>query len=225
MSNIAQNMGGVAPNYAAQPPSFDGVAPNLESQYQDKAYYVNSRANSSRGRCWRVADLVLRILAAALSLIAFATVASDSKSATEIDGLGGVFQVNIKYSNFGTMKAVLAANVLVCAYSLAQTLGALVSIVAGHGLLPTPLSEYLSFSFDQFFAYLVLATSAAGAETVHLVNNGFGSVWQSLCKNTGLSGFCTIAAASVSMSFLTFVVVGMSAIESGYFLAKYISRS
>ncbi|KAJ7298245.1 hypothetical protein O6H91_05G051900 [Diphasiastrum complanatum] len=224
MSNFGHNMDGFALK-RDYPTSFDGVASNMESPYEAKALSSNARASSSRSRCSRFTDLVLRILAVVLSVIAFATMVSDSKSALLSDEAGNVFILKLKYSYSDSTKAVLAANALVCAYSLAQTLGALISIIAGHSLLSTPISEYISFILDQIFAYLVVATSASGATLVNLINNGGGDLWPSLCKGTGLSGFCTLAAASVSISFLTFVVLAISAVQSGYFLAKHITES
>ncbi|KAJ7555708.1 hypothetical protein O6H91_05G051800 [Diphasiastrum complanatum] len=226
MSNFGQSMDGFEPNNSYPAPSFDEVASNKKSPYAYEANQLSSieRESSSRSRRSRVTDLVLRILAVLLSVIAFATMASDSKSLS--DNAGNIF-VRLKFSDFDSTKAVLAANVLVCVYSLAQTFGALISIIAGHSLLPTPISEFISLILDQIFAYLLLATSASGATLVKLLKHGGGDLWlrPSLCNDTGLSGFCTLAAASVSISFLTFAVVAISAVQSGYFLAKHIIRS
>ncbi|KAJ7534818.1 hypothetical protein O6H91_12G005000 [Diphasiastrum complanatum] len=198
---------------------FDGV--NRE-RYQGKVPSFTGSRNRRRGYCSRCMDLVLRILATVLTLIAFTTMASDSKSSLVVDSVTGeVLTLKLKYTYSDSTKAILAADVIVFMYSLAHTVAAFKAVCSGSGCLPSPVSQYLSFILDQVLVYLLLACSASGATMVHLLDNGAGDLWPSLCKGTGLRSFCSLAAASVAMSFLAFFILAFSAIQSSYLLSKY----
>ncbi|KAL6640460.1 hypothetical protein ACP70R_021583 [Stipagrostis hirtigluma subsp. patula] len=138
---------------------------------------------------WRTLSVVLRLLSAVLSLLAFSIMAS-----ARTPGWAGD-----RYDRYETYRYAVGVNVIVCFYSFAQAL------VETRRLVSTRLWSTqcycITLILDQVLAYLLMSASSAAASRNHLWVYGFGIDRFSRKINTAVwfsfLGFLALAAHSV----------------------------
>jgi uncharacterized protein (TIGR01569 family) len=104
---------------------------------------------------------------------------------------------------------LLAANVIVCFYSLVQLVVSLVKGCIGARMLsgPTTPASLSTFCFDQAMTYLMMGACGAGA--CHAVYNSKVNIsGEDLCN--GFRVFCDKQISALVMTFLAFVSISLS---------------
>lgn len=124
--------------------------------------------------------------------------------------------LGVKAIDSSNMVYLLAADVIVCAYSIVQLVLSIVNICAGKPVLSgatTPAST-ITFTCDQAMTYMLMAACGAGACFAHEFKD----------INTYYTcTFCDKLAASVAISFLGFVCIAFSC-ALAYFRVHKLAR-
>ncbi|CAL9123320.1 unnamed protein product [Musa textilis] len=140
--------------------------------------------------------LLLRALACLFSLIALAVLASNKH---------GDWQDFDRYQEY---RYLLAIAVLAFIYSMAQILRQVNRSRTGKDFVAAQYSWIVDFAGDQVMAYLLMsASSAAIPITNHM-------------REAVINMFTDASAASISMAFLAFVALALSALISGFKVSK-----
>ncbi|CAM6112849.1 unnamed protein product [Calypogeia fissa] len=208
----SKEAGGVADQKAAvgdvPPATMEGTAgaPTTPAPTKVDAY-KHRGIRSKQSAMDLVVPVLLRILTAVFSLIAFAIIASDNTTVrTPIDAAGDYLEGKEKFSSFFFFSYLLTANVIAFTY-------ALVTI----GLAFIPLKSSVSymvfaaiFALDQMVSYLLISASTSAATGSRL----YKQVFDSLGSSTSGSFFAK-ANAAIAFSFLAFFVLATAALFSG----------
>ncbi|CAL9097219.1 unnamed protein product [Musa acuminata var. zebrina] len=140
--------------------------------------------------------LLLRALACLFSLIALAVLASNKH---------GDWQDFDRYQEY---RYLLAIAVLAFIYSMAQILRQVNRSRTGKDFVAAQYSWIVDFAGDQVMAYLLMsASSAAIPITNHM-------------REAVINMFTDASAAAISMAFLAFVALALSALISGFKVSK-----
>ncbi|KAJ0087878.1 hypothetical protein Patl1_31466 [Pistacia atlantica] len=137
-------------------------------------------------------SLALRGVALLFSLIAFITMASNKH---------GDWKDFDKYEEF---RYVLAIAVLSTLYTGGQALRHVHEISTSKQLLQPRTSALLDFFGDQIVAYLLISAASAAVPMTNRMREGADNIFTDSC------------AASISMEFLAFTALALSALISGY---------
>ncbi|XP_057795163.1 CASP-like protein 2B1 [Salvia miltiorrhiza] len=125
----------------------------------------------------RFGELVLRFMICAFATVSALLVGTDSQ-------VKEIFTIR-KEAKFTDMKALVfmvIVNGIAAAYSVAQVVRCVLSVVRGNVLLNKPLA-WAIFSGDQVMAYLSVAAVAAAAESAALAKLGQAEVqWMKVCN-------------------------------------------
>uniref|UniRef100_A0A5B7B142 CASP-like protein n=1 Tax=Davidia involucrata TaxID=16924 RepID=A0A5B7B142_DAVIN len=156
----------------------------------------------------RLAELVLRCMICGLGVLAAVLVGSD----TQVKEIFSI-QKKAKFTDMKALVFLVIANGLAAAYSLAQGLRCIVSMVRGSVLLNKPLA-WAIFSADQVMAYVTLAAVAAAAQSSVFAKFGEPELqWMKICNL--YEKFCNQVAegmaSAVIVSFSMVVLSGISA--------------
>ncbi|KAI4324491.1 hypothetical protein MLD38_029978 [Melastoma candidum] len=143
----------------------------------------------------RKGSLVLRGLAFMFSLLSFIIMASNKH---------GGWKDFDKYEEF---RYLLAISILSTLYTGAQAFRHVHEISTGGLLFKQQVSALIDFAGDQIVAYLL----ASAASTAVPMTNRMSDNVENL--------FTQSLAASISMAFLTFIMLALSALISGYKLS------
>uniref|UniRef100_A0A0D3FHD6 CASP-like protein n=1 Tax=Oryza barthii TaxID=65489 RepID=A0A0D3FHD6_9ORYZ len=103
---------------------------------------------------------------------------------------------------------LLAIAALAFAYSLAQALRHALRMRRGVDPVPTASGRLLDFASDQVVAYLLMSALSAATPITNRM------------RSAVINRFTDTTAAAISMAFLAFVCLALSAIVSGYKLSK-----
>lgn len=159
-------------------------------------------------RTVRIVELVLRCMICGLGVLASVLIATDIQ-------VKEIFTIK-KVAKFTEMKAlvfVVIANGIAAAYSLAQVLRCIVSMMKGDPLFTKPLA-WLIFSGDQLMAYLTLAAVAAAVQSAVFAKLGQPELqWMKICDMYGK--FCDRVGEGIASALIVcvsmVVLSGMSA--------------
>ncbi|KAG6387522.1 hypothetical protein SASPL_152714 [Salvia splendens] len=152
----------------------------------------------------RVAELVLRFMVCAFAVVSGLLVGTDSQ-VKEIFGI----RKKAKFTDVKALVFMVIVSGLAAAYSLAQVVRCVLSVMRGGLLLNKPLA-WAIFSGDQVMAYLGVSAVAAAAQSGALAKLGQPELqWMKVCNM--YAKFCNqigegIGAAlllSLSMIFLS----------------------
>ncbi|KAK1265075.1 CASP-like protein [Acorus gramineus] len=142
------------------------------------------------------ARFALRAAACALSLLAFVVMASNRH------GSGKDFKEYEEY------KYLVAIAVLSFLYAAAQLLLQAHRVSTGRELMSRLASARLDFGADQLMAYLLMSALSAAIPMTNRIREGADNI------------FTDSSAASISMAFLAFLALALSAMISGFKLSN-----
>ncbi|CAN6351394.1 unnamed protein product [Urochloa humidicola] len=152
-------------------------------------------------RRWRTQDalersgLALRAGAWALSLLAFLVMACNEHGDWK------------QFDRYEEYRYIVAVGLLAFVYTTLQLLRHGVRLTGGHDLQPKT-GLIIDFAGDQVTAYLMMSALSAAIPITNHMREGADNV------------FTDSSAASISMAFLAFVCLALSALVSGFKLAK-----
>ncbi|CAN6301215.1 unnamed protein product [Urochloa humidicola] len=151
---------------------------------------------------WRREDmldkspLALHAAAAAFSFVALVLVASNQHGDW------------MQFDRYQEYKYLLAIAALACLYSLAQAGRHLVRMRRGVDPVSASSGRLLDFVGDQVVAYLLMSALSAAVPITNRM------------RSAVVNNFTDATAAAISMAFLAFVALALSAVASGYKLSK-----
>ncbi|GLJ26916.1 hypothetical protein SUGI_0526760 [Cryptomeria japonica] len=148
----------------------------------------------------RLANLVLRSAGLLSSFLSFVIMAANNQN-----------KAGQNFDDYEEYRYCLAIAVIAFVYLAAQLGRGVYDAVWGYNLFHKTILSSVDFIGDQTLAYLVMSSSSSAAS---MTNN---------LRNNGDTKFTDMAAASVTMSFMTFAVLAASSIVSALTLAKRIS--
>lgn len=158
------------------------------------------------------ANIALRSVALLFSFLSFVIMASNNHY---LDTTVGILIVNLLWSftDFGEYSYCFSIALIASVYLALQLAKAIYELITERIYT---VFYYVDFFCDQILAYLLMSCASAAAVRTYVLNN----------QNGGASNIYTqMAAASVSMAFLTWLFVGVSSVLSGYSLWKRSSFS
>ncbi|XP_041027088.1 CASP-like protein 4B1 [Juglans microcarpa x Juglans regia] len=184
--------------------------PNVvEVENQHKV--TKSEVSDKIVRRWKREDLIKKgslatsVMAFLFSLLAFIIMASDKHGDWK------------QFDKWAEYRYVLAVAILSTLYAGGQTLRQVHELRTRKTLLQQRTSAFLNFFGDQIMAYLLIsAASAAIPQTNRLFQYLDDETY--LADYSG-SAFTEAAAAAISMAFLAFLSLAVSAMISGYKLS------
>uniref|UniRef100_A0A0A8ZWH6 CASP-like protein n=1 Tax=Arundo donax TaxID=35708 RepID=A0A0A8ZWH6_ARUDO len=141
----------------------------------------------------RVLSVALRLATAVLSLAAFLVMASARTS-----GWAGDY-----YGRHQQYRYAVAVNVIVCVYSITQSLGEICRLISPRFIFRIMSSNYFSLFLDQVLAYLLMSASSAAASRHDLWVSRFGT-----------DAFNKKINSAVWLSFLAFLALAANSLIS-----------
>lgn len=141
----------------------------------------------------RELSVTLRLATAVLSLAAFSVIASARTS-----GWAGDY-----YAHHLQYRYAVAVNVIVCAYSIAQSFGEIRRLISPRFIFRSMSSYYCSLFLDQALAYLLMSASSAAASRNDLWVSRFGT-----------DAFNRKITSALWLSFIAFLMLALNAIIS-----------
>ncbi|CAO1948219.1 unnamed protein product [Urochloa humidicola] len=141
----------------------------------------------------RALSVTLRLATAVLSLAAFSVIASARTSGWAGDS----------YARHQQYRYAVAANVIVCAYSIAQSFGEIRRLMAPRFIFRSMSSYYCSLFLDQALAYLLMSASSAAASRNDLWVSRFGT-----------DAFNRKISSALWLSFIGFLMLALNALIS-----------
>ncbi|KAL6842728.1 hypothetical protein ACP4OV_027572 [Aristida adscensionis] len=145
----------------------------------------------------RTLSVALRLATAVLSLVSFSLMASAKTS-----GWAGDY-----YARHQQYRYAVAVNVIVCAYSIAQSFGEIRRLISPRFIYRSLSSYYFSLFLDQVLAYVLMSASSAAASRNDLWVSRFGSdpftkkissaVWLSFLALLALAANSLISTANL----------------------------
>ncbi|RCV26370.1 hypothetical protein SETIT_5G240400v2 [Setaria italica] len=141
----------------------------------------------------RPLSVTLRLATAALSLAAFSVIASARTSGWAGDS----------YARHQQYRYAVAVNVIVCAYSIAQSFGEIRRLISPTFIFRSRPSYYCSLFLDQVLAYLLMSASSAAASRNDLWVSRFGT-----------DAFNRKISSALWLSFIGFLMLALNALIS-----------
>uniref|UniRef100_A0A0D9VT11 CASP-like protein n=1 Tax=Leersia perrieri TaxID=77586 RepID=A0A0D9VT11_9ORYZ len=185
------------PDYASQ----NGSVPNSTAPSGGGGARGGGVVDSVVAR-WRREDmldkspLALHAAAAAFAFVALVLAASNQH--------GNWMQ----FDRYQEYKYLLAIAALAFAYSLAQAVRHAFRMRRGVDPVPAASGRILDFVSDQVVAYLLMSALSAATPITNRM------------RSAVINSFTNTTAAAISMTFLAFVALALSAMVSGYKLSK-----
>ncbi|KAF0910991.1 hypothetical protein E2562_005380 [Oryza meyeriana var. granulata] len=147
------------------------------------------------------ARLLLRVLAWLFSFLALVVMASNKH------GHGGAQD----FDNYPEYNYCLGISIVAFLYAMAQLLRDVHRLSCGREVIAArKAAAVVDFAGDQIVAYLLMSALSAAAPVTDYMRQAADNL------------FTDSAAAAISMAFLAFLAVGLSAIISGYNLAMEV---
>ncbi|KAL9253711.1 CASP-like protein [Drosera capensis] len=152
-------------------------------------------------RRWRREDMIrkgsvaLRVIALLFSVLSFIIMASNKH--------GGW----MNFDNYEEYRYVLAIAILSTLYTGLQSLKQVHQLSTGRGLIDERTSALVDFFGDQIIAYLLISSASSAVPMTDRMREGSDNL------------FTDSLAAAISMSFLAFLALALSAMVSGYKLS------
>ncbi|KAJ1284491.1 hypothetical protein BS78_03G208500 [Paspalum vaginatum] len=141
----------------------------------------------------RALSVTLRLATAVLSLAAFAVIVSDRTS-----GWAGDY-----FARHQQYRYAVVVNVIVCAYSIAQSFGEIRRLISRRFIFRSMSSYYCSLFLDQVLAYLLMSASSAAASRNDLWVSRFGT-----------DAFNRKISSALWLSFIGFLMLALNALIS-----------
>ncbi|PAN29505.1 hypothetical protein PAHAL_5G230800 [Panicum hallii] len=141
----------------------------------------------------RALSVTLRLATAVLSLAAFSVIASARTSGWAGDS----------YARHQQYRYAVAVNVIVCAYSIAQSFGEIRRLISPRFIFRSMSSYYCSLLLDQVLAYLLMSASSAAASHNDLWVSRFGT-----------DAFNRKISSALWLSFIGFLTLALNALIS-----------
>ncbi|CAD6237746.1 unnamed protein product [Miscanthus lutarioriparius] len=141
----------------------------------------------------RALSVTLRLATAVLSLAAFSVIASARTS-----GWAGDY-----YAHHLQYRYAVAVNVIVCAYSIAQSFGEIRRLISTRFIFRSMSSYYCSLFLDQALAYLLMSASSAAASRNDLWVSRFGT-----------DAFNRKITSALWLSFIAFLMLALNTLIS-----------
>ncbi|KAG2599396.1 CASP-like protein 4U1 [Panicum virgatum] len=141
----------------------------------------------------RELSVTLRLATAVLSLAAFSVIASARTSGWAGDS----------YARHQQYRYAVAVNVIVCAYSIAQSFVEIRRLIAPRFIFRSMSSYYCSLFLDQVLAYLLMSASSAAASRNDLWVSRFGT-----------DAFNRKISSALWLSFIAFLMLALNALIS-----------
>ncbi|XP_010264514.1 PREDICTED: CASP-like protein 4B1 [Nelumbo nucifera] len=157
---------------------------------------------SSIIRRWRREDLlnkgstILRTLGLLFSLLSFIVMGSNKHGDW------------MHFDRFEEYRYCLAISILSTLYTAAQVLRQIHQFWTGKNIISQRISRFVDFFGDQVTSYLLISSASAAIPLTNQMREGSDNI------------FTDSSAASISMSFLAFVALALSATISGYKLSN-----
>lgn len=185
------------PKSAQQPP------PPVVADVDDKSTAGAGTGFGVAGilRRWRREDMIrkgsvaLRAIALLFSVLSFIIMASNKH--------GGW----MNFDNYEEYRYVLAIAILSTLYTGLQSLKQVHQLSTGRGLVDERTSALVDFFGDQIIAYLLISSASSAVPMTDRMREGSDNL------------FTDSSAAAISMSFLAFLALALSAMVSGYKLS------
>ncbi|CAA6665572.1 unnamed protein product [Spirodela intermedia] len=105
----------------------------------------------------------------------------------------------------------ITVNILAFVYSGFQAYAQVHRLISDKDIIPLPIRLYFDFAMDQVLAYLLIAAATAAATR----NTDWVTNW-------GSDPFTVMANGSISVSFLAFAALAISALISAFILFSKI---
>lgn len=160
-----------------------------------------------------IINIVLRSVALLFSFLSFVIMASNNHTLNTTDG---TLIVNLlwRFNDFREYSYCFSIALIASVYLALQLAKAIYEIITRKTY---NFLYYMDFICDQILAYLLASSASAAAVRTYVLNNEY---------NNGVADIYTeMAAASVSMAFLSCLFVAASSVLSGYNLWKRTSLS
>jgi uncharacterized protein (TIGR01569 family) len=165
-----------------------------------------------------LANVGLRVLSLACSVVALVSMASNQESGV-VTVFGFKLPVYSKWSYSDSFEFLVGASAAAAAHSLLQLLLCGMKMVKRASTIPSRNHAWLLFAGDQVFAYGMLAAASAAAGVTNLNRTGFRhSDLPNFCKP--LHRFCDKAAISIVFAFISSLLLGGSAVLDVFWLSK-----
>ncbi|KAH6764516.1 hypothetical protein C2S51_015765 [Perilla frutescens var. frutescens] len=166
----------------------------------------------------RLVELVLRCLICAFAVISAVLVGTDAQ-------VKEIFTIR-KKAKFTDMKALVfmvVANGLAAAYSLAQMIRCVWSLMRGSLLFNKPLA-WAIFSGDQLMSYLSVAAVAAAAQSAAVAKLGMPALqWMKICNMYGK--FCNEIGEGVAFALLMSLLMVLISVISAFGLFRLYGQN
>ncbi|GAB4833257.1 hypothetical protein Ancab_031504 [Ancistrocladus abbreviatus] len=152
-------------------------------------------------RRWRMEELMrkgpltLRAIALFFSLLSFIIMASNEHGGWK------------DYDKYEEYRYVLAMAILSTLYTGLQILNQLYQLRSGKYTIDQRTSAWVNFFGDQIMAYLLVSSASSAVPLTNRMREGADNI------------FTDSSAAAISMSFLAFLALALSALVSGYKLS------
>lgn len=159
-----------------------------------------------------IINIVLRSVGLLFSFLSFVIMASNNHNLVATVGL--LFETLIwRFNDYGEYSYCFSIALIASVYLALQLAKAIYEMITRSKTYN--FFYYMDFICDQILAYLLASSASAAAVRTYVVNSEY---------NNGVSFIYTeMAAASVSMAFLSCFFVAASSVLSGYKLCKRIS--
>ncbi|KAJ4969612.1 hypothetical protein NE237_002711 [Protea cynaroides] len=160
---------------------------------------------SRREGLLKKSQVVLRTIGFVFSFLSFVIMASNRHGITT----DGVLDYSNNFNDYDAYRYLLAIGVISTVYTIFQVVRQSIELGTGKLMLSHQGLNLMDFIGDQIVAYLLISAASTAVPTT---NNG---------RNSGvlLSSFTNSSAASISMGFMAFLAVALSALISGYRLS------
>eukprot|EP01018_Ginkgo_biloba_P033586 Gb_14621 [translate_table: standard] len=193
----------------------DRPSPSPDNRRGGRVRYY-STASIQKLKRFNTLILVLRLVTFCFSLAASIFMAMNTHTPGN-DGAGS----KAKWYDYDAFRYVLAANAIICIYSLAQTGVVMWELLKGDTLLLEMIQVWFDFGHDQAFAYLLFSASSAG--TTLAENLRSGHVWiasDHTCNDVNV--FCVQADIAIALGFAAFLFLASVSLLSGFRVASFI---
>jgi hypothetical protein len=173
---------------------------------------LTSIITKHREKRMEITNIVLRSVALLFSFLSFVIMASNNHYLVTTVGIL-IETLLWSFNAFGEYSYCFSVALIASVYLALQLAKAIYELITRRIYT---FFYYIDFICDQILAYLLMSSASAAAVRTHVLNN----------QNGGATNIYTdMAAASVSMAFLSCLFVAISSVLSGYNLWKRTSSS
>ncbi|KAJ4969736.1 hypothetical protein NE237_002835 [Protea cynaroides] len=185
----------------------EGMAPAyIENQ---SPVYTAVVQRSRREGLMKKSQVVLRTIGFVFSVLSFVIMACNRHGITT----DGVLYYSDNFNDYDAYRYLLSVAVISTVYTKFQVVRQIIELCTGKLMLSHEGLNFVDFIGDQIVAYLLISAASTAVPTT---NDG---------RTSGvlLSSFTNSCAASISMAFMAFLAMALSALISGYRLSTQTS--